>query len=299
MSKLNVDEIESNTTNSNVKVIVKNSDSVCEIKGATNDGTLQLNCSAQSHGVKLKAPSSSAGQNYTMILPDNQIAANKLLKVKSVTNNVGQLEYADIPSQDLTNLDAANLTSGTVPSARFPSTGFAAKGTGLKFVSKQTVGSTAVSSITFTGLENDTMYKMVAKHIQTDNSTSIDMQWLDSNGTPQSSIRYEYYYYAGNSPGAYRNLQRTRTGSNITDIQMLKSGTKGCFVADFSNIPANNWMVLTYYRKGNTGSKYEAFASFDNSDDTLRIHGIKIIPNNTSRNIIEGTEILLYKYIET
>ena len=297
MSKLKVDEIK--ITNSNVTLAPKGTGLV-KVKGAGgDDGTLKL--SSGTNGVKIKSPAHSAGQSYTMILPDNNIETGKFLKVKSVSGSpaneaVGQLEFADIPSYTLNNLDASYLTSGTVPSDRLPSTGLAAKGTGLKLVSKQTVGSTAVSSITFTGLENDTMYKMVAKHIQTDNNTSINMEWLDSNGTPQSTIRYEYYYYANNT---YRNYQRTRTGSGITDIQMAKSGTKHCFIADFSNIPANNWMVLASYRKGETGSKFEAFASFNISDDTLRIHGIKIIPNTTSRNFIEGTEILLYKYIET
>ena len=54
MSKLNVNEIEATSTNSNVKVVGKGAGGACEIKGATNDGTLRLNCSAQSHGVKLK-----------------------------------------------------------------------------------------------------------------------------------------------------------------------------------------------------------------------------------------------------
>ena len=80
MSKLNVNELEANGTNSNLKVVSKGTTGVAEVTGADNDGTLQLNCSAQSHGVKLKAPADSAGQNYTLALPDNQIAANKLLK---------------------------------------------------------------------------------------------------------------------------------------------------------------------------------------------------------------------------
>ena len=76
-----------------------------------------------------------------MVLPDNQIAASKILKVKSVTgsgsNAVGQLEYTDIPSTDLTNLDATNLTSGTVPAARFPTGGVpATSGAGLQLIKK-------------------------------------------------------------------------------------------------------------------------------------------------------------------
>jgi len=91
-------EINTSTTNGNIKV-TPNGTGLFEIKGATNDGTLQLNCNQNSHGVKIKSPAHSAGQSYTLILPDNQIAADKVLKVKSISGSgataVGQLEYAD------------------------------------------------------------------------------------------------------------------------------------------------------------------------------------------------------------
>ena len=91
-------EINTSTSNGNIKV-TPNGTGLFEIKGNTNDGTLQLNCNQNSHGVKIKSPAHSAGQSYTLILPDNQIAADKVLKVKSITGSgataVGQLEYAD------------------------------------------------------------------------------------------------------------------------------------------------------------------------------------------------------------
>ena len=91
-------ELNTSTSNGNIKV-TPNGTGLFEIKGNTNDGTLQLNCNANSHGVKIKSPAHSAGQSYTLILPDNQIAADKVLKVKSITGSgataVGQLEYAD------------------------------------------------------------------------------------------------------------------------------------------------------------------------------------------------------------
>jgi len=93
-------EINTSTANANIKLNPNGSGAV-EVKGdgSSNDGKLQLNCSQNSHGVKLQSPAHSAGQSYTMILPDNQIAADKFLKVKSITGSgataVGQLEYAD------------------------------------------------------------------------------------------------------------------------------------------------------------------------------------------------------------
>jgi len=117
MSKVIVDEIQTDTTNGNVRVI-PNGTGALEVKGAGgDDAILQLNCSAQSHGVKLKSPAHSAGQSYTMILPDNNIAADKYLKVKSIasgsgTSAVGQLEFADVAA-GVTSDAQFNTVAGT------------------------------------------------------------------------------------------------------------------------------------------------------------------------------------------
>ena len=72
-----------------------------EAKGTSGqtDGYIQLNCEQNSHGIKLKSPSHSSSQSYTIIMPDNQIAQDKFMKVKSITGSgstaVGQLEFAD------------------------------------------------------------------------------------------------------------------------------------------------------------------------------------------------------------
>ncbi len=116
MSKVIVDEIQTDTSNGNVRII-PNGTGKLEIKGAGgDDAMLQLNCSAQSHGVKIKSPAHSAGQSYTMILPDNQVVANKVLKVKSITGSgataVGQLEFGN--NGDLSGLlkEDVNITTG-------------------------------------------------------------------------------------------------------------------------------------------------------------------------------------------
>jgi len=106
-------EIVTSTSNGNIK-LSPNGTGAVEIKGdgSSNDGVLQLNCHVNSHGVKIKSPPHSAGQSYTMILPDNQIAADKVLKVKSITGSgataVGQLEYAD--ASDATKMPLAGGT---------------------------------------------------------------------------------------------------------------------------------------------------------------------------------------------
>jgi len=117
-------EINTSTTNGNIK-LNPNGTGVVEIKGdgSSADGTLQLNCSQNSHGVKIKSPAHSAGASYTLTLPVNVVNGQFL---KTDTNGV--LSWAAV---DLTALSASNLTSGTVPDARFPATLPAASATNL------------------------------------------------------------------------------------------------------------------------------------------------------------------------
>ena len=67
--------------------------------GGSENGTLQLNCSQNSHGVKISSPAHSSGQSYELILPTGNVTADKFLKVASVsgsgTTGVGQLSFAD------------------------------------------------------------------------------------------------------------------------------------------------------------------------------------------------------------
>ena len=52
-----------------------------QIRGdGTTDGTLQLNCSQNSHGIKLKSPAHSAGQSYTLTFPTSAPSADTFLK---------------------------------------------------------------------------------------------------------------------------------------------------------------------------------------------------------------------------
>ena len=84
-------EITTSTSNGNVKV-TPNGTGVFEVKGAGgNDGTLQLNCSANSHGIKLKSPPHSAGASYTLTFPDTDGNANQVLK----TDGSGGLDWVD------------------------------------------------------------------------------------------------------------------------------------------------------------------------------------------------------------
>ena len=86
--------------------------------GSSADGQIQLNCSQNSHGIKLKSPPHSAGASYTLTFPNDDGNANEYLQ----TNGSGVLSWNAV---DLTALSATNLTSGTVPSARITASSIA------------------------------------------------------------------------------------------------------------------------------------------------------------------------------
>ena len=100
-------------TRDKINVVSTSSAPGIEIKGdnGSQEGYLQLNCRVNSHGVKIQSPPHSASQSYKIILPDNQIAVDKILKVKSITGSgstaTGQLEFADPGASDFVKLQAA------------------------------------------------------------------------------------------------------------------------------------------------------------------------------------------------
>ena len=303
MANLNVDEIEASGTNENVKISTQGTNGALEVKGASNDGTLQLNCSNNSHGVKLKSPANSAGQNYTMILPDNQIAASKLLKVKSITGSgstaVGQLEYADAPTTDLSTLNADNFDTGTIPADRYSFTG--SQGAGLQLIQKQTVDSDdTISSITFSNLVDGGMYRMIMKAVNLSTSSYIQMRWKDSNN---SNLTIQYYRWDGNDDG----LENKDYGYNSIEFYCGMFATRYYFEIEFrtatpiSGTEQTNWMIAKGMVTGTDDNKLELYASppdsASGSYSSERIHAIEIVPLSGYLN--SGTEILLYKYNES
>ena len=91
---------DSNVTGAKTNFVSTSSAAGLQIKGdGTTDGTLQLNCSQNSHGIKFASPAHSSSQSYTLKFPTGNVTANKFLKVASVsgsgTSGIGQLSFAD------------------------------------------------------------------------------------------------------------------------------------------------------------------------------------------------------------
>ena len=106
---------DSTVTNAKTNFVSTSSSAGLSIKGdGTTDGTLQLNCSQNSHGVKIASPAHSAGQSYTLTLPTGNLTAGNVLKINSIsgsgTTAIGQLEA---PSELLLPNQPAFLVKAT------------------------------------------------------------------------------------------------------------------------------------------------------------------------------------------
>ena len=61
--------------------------------GSSQDGYIQLNCSQNSHGVKIQSPAHSAGQSYKLILPTSSGTNGQVLATNG--NATNQLSWVD------------------------------------------------------------------------------------------------------------------------------------------------------------------------------------------------------------
>ena len=78
--------------------------------GSSADGQIQLNCSQNSHGVKIKSPAHSAGQSYTLILPTSVGTNGQVLA--SNGSNTNQLTWVDAQE---TKPTVANVSQTIAP----------------------------------------------------------------------------------------------------------------------------------------------------------------------------------------
>ena len=261
MSKVIVDEIQTDTTNGNVRVI-PNGTGALEVKGAGgDDAILQLNCSAQSHGVKLKSPAHSAGQSYTMILPDNQIAADKVLKVKSIASGsgataVGQLEFGDVAA-GVTSDSLNNTVGGTNAGPLLPDTNSSGGNTIFGAEAGKVVSAGAVNSVygykagfaLSSGVGNQIFGKFAGYNLTSgDNNTFIGGDagykangaynvclgthagYGDASGGSGPTVQYNYDVFIGYKAGFSRSSGNSSVGVGWNSLYALTSGlyNTGC-----------------------------------------------------------------------
>lgn len=117
---------DSTVTNAKTNFVSTSSSAGLQIKGdGTTDGTLQLNCSQNSHGIKLRSPAHSAAASYTLTFPTTDGNADEFLK----TDGSGALSWAtaggdNTPSFKATMSIAHGINNSTWEEVRFNTVSF-------------------------------------------------------------------------------------------------------------------------------------------------------------------------------
>ena len=137
------------TSNRNVKVY-PNGTGVLEVggDGSSSDGTIQLNCSQNSHGVKIASPAHSAGQSYTLILPTSVGSANQVLA--SNGNSTNQLSWIDAAETKPTVADVSQtIAPATATTINITGTNFVSIPQ-VQFIKSNTGAITNANTVSFT-----------------------------------------------------------------------------------------------------------------------------------------------------
>ena len=311
MSKIKVNELEAKTDNTNIKLTPLGTGAVT-VKGAGgNDGTLELKTLQGNNGVKLKSPPHSAGQSYTLTLPDTNIEADKFLRVKSKTGSgntaTGQLECATLAATDLTQLNASNLTSGTLPSSVLPTALPATAGAGLALVSHTSIvnnTSTNITSLDFT-FDDDTQYLLIFKKFRWSSYFgNMYIYCADSNGN--------FYQDNGGQNLAYSYMREYHTWVNNSGNSNFNldcgAGSHKYFsgVFDISTRASTGWASFLAMQPGNQeNGVYGYFSTVSSYSDINgpRMYGLRFVADVSSMvgggSYITDADVLLYKFLES
>ena len=262
-----------------------------EVKGdGSSDGYLQLNCSANSHGIKLKSPPHSAGQSYTLTFPSN-IVNGQFLK----TDANGNLSWAAV---DLTALSAANLTSGTIPDARFPATLPAIDGSNLTGITSTTINSNADNRvITGSGTANtlngeanftyDGTYLNYTANVNQTYPSGTDTNYMASMAN-NNGIKYVFRgdgLYLGNG------LTGSNQGSGPSN-RNIHLNTNGNITSSGAFNTTGNLYVSSDSKKIHAGASNDARMYHDGSDSYFdSVTGnLYLYSHASNKSIIFGTE---------
>jgi len=106
----------SGITRDKLDLISTASDASLVAKGTAGvtDGYIQLNCSENSHGIKIKSPVHASGANYTLVMPPSIGTANQVMKMNS---GATALEFGTLTSDGTADWDTTVKTSGFTATA--------------------------------------------------------------------------------------------------------------------------------------------------------------------------------------
>ena len=228
---------DASVTNAKTNFVSTSSNAGLSIKGdGTTDGTLQLNCSQNSHGIKIKSPPHSASASYTLTMPNNDGDADQFLQ----TDGSGVLSWASA-SGGITEADqwriTANITADTnVVSAnleRSDSTAWGKIGTGMSqssgYFSFPSTGIWKVS-FTLTGYPNT-------------NDDIIGQILATTNNSSYSNVAQVIISRDGNGI----NSATTSTFIDCTDTAQVKVNFKIVDVSSGSTIHGDTSQNKTFF----------------------------------------------------
>jgi hypothetical protein len=232
-----------------------------QIKGdGTTDGTLQLNCSQNSHGIKLKSPAHSAGASYTLTFPVNDGDANQFLQ----TNGSGVLSFA------------------------------AAGGGMYEFISTTDVTS-GVAQVDFTSFSTDysDFHLVIQNIVTTTDAQELKLRFFNNAGSIVDGSSYQWSFHGADTG----SIQNDSNGSNTDHAQLGRAiGNASRESANYEITMydvhfTDDWRQFKFsqvypnaagefgFQNGGGFSKY-------NNSDNFSISGVRIFWN--SGNIASG-----------
>jgi hypothetical protein len=174
--------------------------------GSSVDGAIQLNCHVNTHGVKIKAPPHSAGQSYTLILPQNTGSNGQVLASNGSSTN--QLSWVDAQE---TKPTVANVSQTIAPA-----TATTINITGTNFVS--------IPQVDFVNASTGAVTR--ANTVSFTNATTLSVNVTLASGN--------YYVRIENPDGnAGRSTNNIITASTAPTFS-TNAGSLGTFAGNFS-----------------------------------------------------------------
>jgi|TARA_R100000482_G_scaffold101362_1_gene44555 hypothetical protein len=234
--------------------------------GSSQDGYIQLNCSQNSHGVKIKSPPHSAGQSYTLTLPQS-ITNNTFLK----TDGSGNLSFASagglVRLNGTTGSGLANITFDSIFSSTYEV---------YKIIGTHTMGS------------NNAETRMVLRKSSSDQEDSYRFAYTQATRTSSSGSSSDYSGW--NSSILYLTDGSSYTASHTTAIDITvyapKDATKNTIMdisTAFYKPSADKWHSFK-------GSVWVDGADGQNND------GFKIYP---STGTIDNAKYSIYGVVDS
>ena len=204
---------DANVTTVKLDLISTSSTPGATVKGdGTTDGYLQLNCSQNSHGIKLKSPPHSAAQSYTLTFPQS-ITDGYFLK----TDGSGNLSFAQVN-------DAA--TAPTISSFT-PTTAEGGVNTSIVIT-----GTNYVSTPRVEFQSNTDGSIQHAATVQFDSATQLTV------GTGTGLVNGTNYFIIITNPNGQSVRSTTQLSTSAAPVWTTSAGSLGTIAGNFSGTVA-------------------------------------------------------------